>query len=152
MKQVYEVLDRVKDHFEANGITNKVSFGNNFRFDLDKTTMLPLAHFNMIDATFEEHSIAFRLPILCLGAVNKSVQVDPEDDFFGADDMHDVLNTQFIVLAKFINSVRTGSLYEQGLHLVEEPVAEMFYNLGDNQLAGWGAEVRIRIKNDISGC
>ena len=154
MKQVYEVLDKVKDQFLANGITKKVSFGDNYAFDNDKTTIMPIAHMNLVDATYGEHVIVFRVVVICLDWVNKFKVVDDDDDFFGSDNLHDVLNTQFLAITKFVNSLRRGPLYEDGLQLAEDitPTTEMFNSIGDNQLAGWGVEVGIQMRNDLSIC
>lgn len=154
MKQVYEVLDKVKDQFLANGITNKVSFGDNYAFDTDKTTIMPIAHMNLVDVTYDNNVMVFRVVVLCLDWVNKVKVLDDDDDFFGSDNLHDVLNTQFLAITKFVNSLMRGPLYEDGLRMSDTitPTAEMFHSIGDNQLAGWGVEVGIQIHNDLSIC
>ena len=152
MKQVYNVLDSVKEHFEANEITNRVTYGTQFDIDTDKTQIMPIAHIDIIDATYESNVIIFRLIVMCLSWVNKSKVVDPDDTFYGADNQQDVLNTQFAAITRFVNSLRRGDLYEAGIRLYEEPTAEMLQNLGENQLAGWGAEVRVQVLNDTSIC
>jgi hypothetical protein len=154
VKQVYEVLDKVKDQFLSNGITKKVSFGDNYAFDNDKTTIMPIAHMNLVDTTFNGNVITFRIVVLCLDWVNKVKVVDDDDDFFGSDNLHDVLNTQFLAITKFVNSLERGPLYEDKLRLSDDvsPTAEMFHSIGDNQLAGWGVELGIEIHNDLSIC
>ena len=152
MKQVYNVLDNVKAHFEGNGITNRVTYGTQFDIDTDKTQIMPIAHIDILDVTYDERVIVFRLIVMCLGWVNKSTTVDPDDTFYGADNQQDVLNTQLAAMTKFVNSLRRGDLYENNIRLYEEPTVEMLQNLGENQLAGWGGEIRVQVQNDTSIC
>jgi len=50
MKQVYDVLTNIENHFnESEDNTNTVTFGSLEKVDLNKTTMFPLAHFNISD-------------------------------------------------------------------------------------------------------
>lgn len=152
MRQVYRILDGLKDHFEANGITNKVTFGDSYQFDIDKTTMMPLTHINIIDATYQGRVTLFRMAILCLDWVDQSEAVDDDNDFYGSTNLHDVLNGQYVVLIKFLNSLRRGDLWEDEIRIApdSEPVMEAFQDTGDNQLAGWGCELQIMVENDIS--
>ena len=152
MKQVYNILDTVKSHFEANGITNRVTYGGQFDIDLDKTQIFPIAHVDILEATYDERVIVFKLIVMCLGWVDKTKQEDPDDTFYGADNQQDVLNTQFVAITNFVNSLRRGDLYESNIRLYEEPVVEMLQNLGENQLAGWGGEIQVQMRNDISIC
>jgi len=152
MIQVYKLLDNIKDHFYANGITNKVSYGNEFELDLDKTTMFPLVHLDIIEANYDGPTVVFKMLVMCLDVVNISKTPEAIDEFFGGADLHDVLNSQFVVLTKFINSTRRGDLFEEKIELVGEPRAEPYTNKLGNLLAGWGAEVELRLINDISGC
>jgi hypothetical protein len=152
MKQVYNVLDNVKAHFESNGITNRVTYGTQFELDTDKTQIMPIAHLDILDVTYDNRVIVFRMLVMCLGWVDKVKVVDPDDTFYGDDNQQDVLNTQLAAMTRFINSLRRGDLYENNIRLYEEPTAEMLQDLGENQLAGWGAEVQIQVPNDTSIC
>ena len=154
MRQVYNLLDSLKDHFEANGITNKVTFGDAYEFDIDKTTMMPLAHINLLGMTYRGRTVVYRVAILCLDWVDQSKEVDNDNDFYGSTNLHDVLNGQNVVVLKFLESLRRGDLYNEQIRLFEdtEPQAEAFQDTGDNRLAGWGIEVQIEMPNDVSVC
>ena len=152
MNHIYKILDETKDHFEADGITNKVSFGDNYKVDNDKTTAFPWDHFNILDIEYLDKVLVFRIAVLCVDVVNEAKQVDQNNDFYGSDNLHDVLNTEFLVITKYINSLRRGDLYEENIRLLEDPVIEMFTDHEDNMVAGWGGELRIQMINDISIC
>ena len=153
MNQVYKILDEVKDHFEANGITNKVIYGTRADLDADKTTMMPIALLNLTECVFNANIVTFTLEVLCVGFVNEYKAVDPVNDFFGSDNLQDVLNEQFVVMAKFIKSLEFGSLFTDNLIQLDGEVrAEMVMDFLENGLAGWYAPVSIKMQNDISGC
>ena len=48
MRQVYTVIDKLRERLDANTTTNKVTFGDILEIDLDKTTIFPLAHITMV--------------------------------------------------------------------------------------------------------
>ena len=52
MRQVYTVLDKIKNILRANGITKTVTFGDITEVDLNKTTIFPLAHIILVTLHF----------------------------------------------------------------------------------------------------
>ena len=48
MRQVYTVLDKLKEILRANGITKTVTFGDLTEVDLNKTTIFPLSHIALV--------------------------------------------------------------------------------------------------------
>lgn len=152
MIQVYEILDKIKAHFEGNGITNKVSFGSGYDIDKDKTTRMPLAHLDIISAEYVGHAVKFTIRVLCIDMLSESKEAEPLDEFFGGDNRHDVYNTQFIALTQLINSLKRGDLFDDKHQLTNEPVAEIYEDALENRITGWGADIQINVKNDISVC
>jgi hypothetical protein len=152
MIQVYKILDNIRDHFRNNDITETVTFGDALNIEMDKTTVFPLAHFDISSAQYDAGVIVFTVSVLALDNVNVSKDVDSQDDFFGSSDLQDVYNTQFVVMTKFINSLKRGDLQGGDLHLFEEPEVFPFENRFEGMLAGWIGEVKIMVQNDISGC
>ena len=71
---------------------------------------------------------------------------DYDGSFAGATNLQDVLNTQAMVLNKFVESLREGrgALSEQTIcTLKEDPIAEYLYEEFENKLAGWGMDISI---------
>lgn len=153
MNQVYEVLDGIRDHFRNNEITETVSFGEINLADADKTTVFPLAHIDIGDLTYDVGVVVFKIRVLVLDNLKVNKATESTDQFWGNDDLHDVYNTQFIVMTQLVNSLRRGDLYEAGIRLYgDEPVVQPFEDRFGNMLAGWITEIDIQIKNDISVC
>ena len=153
MKNVYSILEAIENHFsveEKN--TNAVRFGELDTVDLNKTTLFPLAHFNIADITYSGNTIDFTLDIMCLDIVDESKEYD--GSFAGATNLQDVLNTQAMVVNKLVESLRggRGKLSELQFVLNDNPVAEYVQERFENKLAGWAIELSISTPNDITIC
>jgi hypothetical protein len=151
MKNVYAILDAIEKHFtdnEAN--TNSVKFGAFSETDIKKTTLFPLAHFNISSVKYNGTTIDFTINIMVLDIVDESKDYD--GSFAGATNLQDVLNTQAMVLNKLVESLRSGRGYlsEQQFVLNNDPQAEYLYEEFENKLAGWGIDIEISTPNDIT--
>ena len=126
MRNVYAILEAIEKHFrneEAN--INAVHFGNFNEADLSKTTLFPLAQFNIGSIEYTGTTIDFTINLLVLDLVDESKDYD--NSFIGALSEH-----QFV--------------------LKNDPIAEYLYEELDNKLAGWGMDLQISTPNDISIC
>ena len=150
MVQVYNILDSIRDHFRNDGITKTVSYGDLPDIDNDKTTIFPLAHMDIVNAVYDSSVVTFSINILVLDLIDTNKSAESIDEFFGNDNLHDVYNTQFVVLTKLINSLRRGALNGMNIKLGEEPTAEPFEDRFENMLAGWLAQIEIVVPNDIT--
>ena len=150
MVQVYNILDSIRDHFRNDGITKTVSYGDLPDIDNDKTTIFPLAHMDLVNAVYDNNMITFNMNILVLDLIDTNKSAESEDEFFGNDNLHDVYNTQFVVMTKLVNSLRRGALNSLNIKLGEEPTVEPFEDRFENMLAGWLAQIEISVPNDIS--
>lgn len=147
MRQVYNVLDKVKDKLKANGITNKVTFGDILEVDLDKTTIYPLAHISLGDVVFAPQIITATIQIFCLDIVDKTNELSDDDLFYGNDNLQDILNTQLQVVNDIQQELRRGSLFTDQLQISTDITASPFLDNFENQLAGWAATISIEIPN-----
>ena len=149
MKEFYNILDKIKDNLRANPSVNTVTFGNLTDLDLDKTTMYPLAHIFVTSATHNGNSLEFELNVLCMDIVDINKDEADGDDFYGNDNLHDVLNTQLSTLNSLVSSLQRGSLYKDRYQLVGNPTLTPFKERFSNVLAGWEGSINISVKNDI---
>lgn len=152
MKNVYNILEEVEKHFEAEPNTNSVRFGVFNETDLKKTTLFPLCQFNISSITYVDHTVDFTISMMVLDEVDESKDYD--GSFRGATNLQDVLNTQAAVLNKFVESLRAGrgALSDKQIVLKENPVAEYLYEEFENKLAGWGMDIEISTVNDVTIC
>ena len=61
MTGYYNLLDKLKTHFDADVIVNTVTQGDIFKVDLSKQTIFPLAHIMVNNATFEGNVIRYNI-------------------------------------------------------------------------------------------
>ena len=152
MTQFYDILDKIKEELRLNPNVFSVTYGDITKVDLDKTTIFPLSHLNISNATIGEHTISFTLQLLCVDIVDYNKEVNPDDEFYGNDNMQDILNTQLQVVNDIVSKLRRGDLFTDRLQIVEDVSVQPFMDRFENELAGWGADIIIEMPNDISIC
>ena len=153
MRQVYTVLDKLKEILRANGITKTVTFGDLTEVDLNKTTIFPLSHIAFGNVTFSEHILSASIRILCLDIVDVTKEKQTEDMMFGNDNLQDILNTQLQVVNDIQQEMRRGDAFSDNFQITTNVVAEPFLDNFENQLAGWGVTINIEVPtNELSLC
>ena len=152
MTQFYDILDKIKEELRLNPNVFSVTYGDITKVDLDKTTIFPLSHLNISNATIGEHTISFTLQLLCVDIVDYNKEVNPDDEFYGNDNMQDILNTQLQVVNDIVSKLRRGDLFTNRLQVLEDVSVQPFMDRFENELAGWGADIIIEMPNDISIC
>ena len=105
MKHVYDILDVLRDELRSNPSVNTVYYGDITDLDLDKTTMFPLSHLLIDSASYGERTITFRIKVLCADIVDYNQSENQFDEFYGNDNLHDVMNTQFQVINSLITKL-----------------------------------------------
>lgn len=152
MKEFYTAVDTVRDALRGNLITNTVTFGDLEDVDLDKTTIFPLAHIYVESVRHEDNMLVFDFLVLAADVVDYNKEQTDDDDFYGNDNLHDVLNTQLSVMNSLIGSLRKGDLYRTQYQLDNTPTVEPFKQRFKNLLAGWESSISIRVKNETEIC
>lgn len=153
MRQVYTVLDKIKEILRANGITKTVTFGDLTQVDLNKTSIFPLSHVIFGNVTFQDRIMSASIRILCLDVVDVTKEKQTEDMMFGNDNLQDILNTQLQVVNDIQQEMRRGTAFSDNFQITTNVVAEPFLDNFENQLAGWGMTVNIEVpNNELSLC
>jgi len=153
MRQVYTVLDKIKEILRANGITKTVTFGDLTEVDLNKTSIFPLSHIIFGNVTFQDRIMSASIRILCLDIVDVTKEKQTEDMMFGNDNLQDILNTQLQVVNDIQQEMRRGSAFSDNFQITTNVVAEPFLDNFENQLAGWGVTINIEVPtNELSLC
>ena len=152
MNHVYDILDVLKDELRSHPSVNTVTYGDISELDLDKTTMFPLSHLLLDNASYGERTITFRIKVLCADVVDYNQTVSSFDEFYGNDNLHDVMNTQFQVINSLIMKLMRGGLFKSNYSVSTTPVAEPFKEKYGNVLAGWTTELEIEVPNGVSIC
>ncbi len=152
MKHVYDILDVLRDELRSHPAVNTVSYGDITDLDLDKTTMFPLSHLLIDSASYGERTITFSIKLLCADVVDYNQSPNDFDEFYGNDNLHDVMNTQFQVINSLITKLMRGDLFKSNYQVTSTPSAEPFKEKYGNVLAGWTTVIQIEIPNGVSIC
>ena len=153
MRQVYTLLDKLKTILRANGISKTVTFGDILQVDLNKTTIYPLAHIIFGNVTFDDRIMSASIQVLCLDIVDVNKEKQTEDNFYGNDNLQDVLNTQLQVINDLQQNLRRGDAFSDNFQITTNVTAEPFIDNFENQLAGWGVTINIEVPtNELSLC
>ena len=151
MTGYYNLLDKLKTHFDADVIVNTVTQGDIFKVDLSKQTIFPLVHIMVNNCTLDERTTTWNISLIAMDIVDLSKSATT-DLFLGNDNEVDVLNTQQAVLNRAYEIIKHGSL-AYDLYMVEgtaslEPFTERF----ENYMAGWTMTFDVVTPNEMTIC
>ena len=151
MTGYYELLNKLKTHFDADVIVNTVTQGDIFKVDLSKQTIFPLVHIMVNNCTLDSNTTTWNISLIAMDVVDLSKSVTT-DLFLGNDNEVDVLNTQQAVLNRAYEIIKHGSL-AYDLYMVEgtaslEPFTERF----ENYMAGWTMTFDVVTPNEMTIC
>jgi hypothetical protein len=153
MNSFYNLIDTIKGKLEESDFNNKVTFGDITDVDLEKQTSFPLAHIIVDRATVSERTISFDITLVCMDIVNVSKEEGYDKEFYGNDNVQDILNTQLGVITTVIAHLRRLDLNNNNFLRIERDVAaEPFLERFENELAGWESTMTITAINDSSIC
>jgi hypothetical protein len=151
MTGYYNLLDKLKTHFDADVIVNTVTQGDIFDVDLSKQTIFPLVHIMVNSCSLDESTATWNVSLIAMDVVDISKDATT-DLFLGNDNEIDVLNTQHAVLNRAYQLIKHGSL-AYDLFMVEgtaslEPFTERF----ENYMAGWTMTFDVVTPNEMTIC
>ena len=151
MTGYYNLLDKLKTHFDADAIVNTVTQGDIFKVDLAKQTIFPLLHIMVNNCTLDERTTTWNISLIAMDIVDISKNTST-NIFLVNDNEIDVLNTQHAVLNRAYELIKHGSL-AYDLFMVEgtaslEPFTERF----ENYMAGWTMTFDVVTPNEMTIC
>ena len=147
----YQLTQTIKETLLADINCNTVTTGDIYDVNLNKQDIFPLAHIIVNNVLQQEQTLTFNISIIAMDIVEQSKSITT-DKFTGNNNEQDILNTQLAVLNKVIQKLRMGNLYTDKYQLDTDVNCEPFYDMFENQLAGWTATMDIMIDNDIRIC
>jgi hypothetical protein len=72
MTGYYNLLDKLKTHFDADVIVNTVTQGNIFDVDLSKQTIFPLVHIMVNSCSLDESTVTWNVSLIAMDVVDIS--------------------------------------------------------------------------------
>jgi len=147
----FDIIDKLKAHFDGDVLVNTVTQGNLFDIDLSKQTIFPLVHIIVNTATLESNVVRYNISILAMDIVDITKD-ETVSEFDGNDNELYVLNTQLQVLTRCYELLLRGDLWSDKFQIDGNPTCEPFVDRFENKLAGWTMTTDILIPNGMTIC
>ena len=151
MTGFYDILNKLKWHFDNDEIVNTVTQGDIFQVDLNKQTIFPLTHIMVNSSSLQSNTQTFNVSILAMDIVDIS-KSEVTDLFQENNNELDVLNTQHHVLNRCYQQMLHGNLWDLQFVVAGEPTLEPFTERFENLLAGWTMTFDVTVPNDMTIC
>lgn len=146
----FDLIDKLKEHFDNDPIVNTTTKGDIFKVDLSKQSLFPLCHVIVNDVTFQESVINYSVSIIAMDIVDFSKE---EGDAFNGNNNEDyVLNTMLQVQNRVYDLLRRGDLHTDKFQVDGTPTCEPFTDRFENVVAGWTQSLNIIVPNDGTIC
>ena len=147
----FDIIDKLKAHFDGDVLVNTVTQGNLFDIDLSKQTIFPLVHIIVNTASLESNVVRYNISILAMDIVDITKD-ETVSEFDGNDNELYVLNTQLQVLTRCYELLLRGNLWDDKFQIDGNPTCEPFVDRFENKLAGWTMTCDILIPNGMTIC
>ena len=147
----FDIIDKLKTHFDGDVLVNTVTQGNLFDIDLSKQTIFPLVHIIVNTASLEGNVVRYNISILAMDIVDITKD-EEENKFDGNDNELYVLNTQLQVLTRCYELLLRGDLWTDKFQIDGNPTCEPFVDRFENKLAGWTMTTDVLIPNGMTIC
>ena len=151
MTGYYNLLDKLKNHFDADAIVNTVTQGDIFKVDLSKQTIFPLLHIMVNSCTINGTTTSWNVSLIAMDIVDLS-KSETTNVFLGNDNEIDVLNTQHAVLNRAFEIMKRGSLMYDLFQIEGTANLEPFTERFENYLAGWTMTFDVVTPNEMTIC
>jgi alpha-N-acetylglucosamine transferase len=151
MTGFYDLLNKLKVHFDSDPIVNSVTQGDIFQVDLNKQTIFPLTHIMVNSSTLGDNTMSFNVSILAMDIVDIS-KSEVVDIFQENNNELDVLNTQHAVLNRAYQQMLHGNLWDSKYVIETDPTLEPFTERFENLLAGWTMTFDVVVPNEMTIC
>jgi hypothetical protein len=151
MTGFYDLLNKLKVHFDTDPIVNTVTQGDIFQVDLSKQTIFPLTHLMVNSSTLSDNTMSFNVSVIAMDIVDISKSEAP-DVFQENNNELDVLNTQLAVLNRAYQQMLHGNLWDDKYVIETDPTCEPFTERFENLLAGWTMTFDVVVPNEMTIC
>lgn len=153
MNNFYNLIDTIKSTISASPFNNKVTFGDITDIDLSKLTSFPLSHILVDSVEINDRTLDFTVKIVCMDIVDVNKNEGYDDDFYGNDNVQDILNTQLSVITTLIGLLKRLDLNNTNfLRVTQSVTASPFLDRFENELAGWEATMIVSTTNTSTIC
>ena len=128
----FDIIDKLKTHFDGDVLVNTVTQGSLFDIDINKMDIFPLVHLTVNTASLEGNVVRYNISILAMDIVDITKDEDV-NKFDGNDNELYVLNTQLQVLTRCYELLLRGDLWTDKFQIDGNPTCEPFVDRFENK-------------------
>tara|TARA_R100001244_G_C5163917_1_gene131259 strand:+ start:643 stop:1143 length:501 start_codon:yes stop_codon:yes gene_type:complete len=140
---------------KPNKLVNTITQGDITEVDLAKSTMFPLVHMIIGNASFQSQVIDFDVTIMLMDIVHNDdiVASSAINELYAGDNEIYVLNSMLNVGNHIMDSFSSGVNRDGNNYInISEVNAEPFRERFENNLAGWSFNFSVTTRNNIDRC
>ena len=138
-------IETIENHFENEILIERIQNVELDEFDLDKSTVYPLALFYVENVNLSTPTNTFVLQLLVLDILDVNKETKENNENF-------IWNQSLAIINNFVSRLRRGDLFEEMVQLSSEVIAEKISDRFDKGLAGMGATINIEVPNEMTIC
>ena len=151
MNTYFKVIDDLQEAAIAEPFINKVTQGDITEIDLNRSSIYPLCHLQVQNASINANTIAVDIAVILMDLVDISKE-EASSDIRGNNNEMDVLNTQLSVAARLHAVLERKSDYRHAYQLDTPFSCEFFTERFENNLAGVAASFTVTMPNTMTSC
>lgn len=151
MRTYFKIIDDLAAAAIAEPFVNTVTQGDITDIDLNKTTIYPLCHLNIENATISSKITSVDVSVILMDIVDISKET-VANDIRGNNNEIDVLNTQMAVAARLQATIERNSDWKDSYQLDTPFTCEFFTERFENNLAGISATFTVTLQNPMTSC
>jgi len=151
MNTYFKVIDDLQEAAIAEPFINKVTQGDITEIDLNRSSIYPLCHLQVQNASVNANTISVDVAVILMDLVDISKE-EASSDIRGNNNEMDVLNTQLSVAARLHAVLERKSDYRHAYQLDTPFSCEFFTERFENNLAGVAASFTVTMPNTMTSC
>ena len=151
MNNYFKVIDDLAAAALAEPFINSVSQGDITEIDLNKSTIYPLCHLSINNATLTPNINTVDVSIILMDIVDFSKKPD-SSDIRGNNNEMDVLNTMLNIAARLQAKILRTPNYKDTYELSSSFSCSPFIERFENNLGGVSCDFTVNVYNTMTSC
>tara|TARA_R110001632_G_C11100447_1_gene391029 strand:- start:65 stop:520 length:456 start_codon:yes stop_codon:yes gene_type:complete len=151
MNTYFEIIDDLQEIAIAEPFVNTVTQGDITDVDLNKSTIFPLCHLSVTNASIASNLVTLDVSVILMDIIDFSKD-NPSSDIRGNNNEMDTLNTQLNVASRLQATILRNSNIRDTYQLEGPFSCEPFTERFEANLSGWSVTFSISMNNSMTSC
>jgi hypothetical protein len=151
MNTYFEIIDDLQEIAIAEPFVNTVTQGDITDVDLNKSTIFPLCHLSVTNASISSNLVTLDVSVILMDIIDFSKD-NPSSDIRGNNNEMDTLNTQLNVASRLQATILRNSNIRDTYQLEGPFSCEPFTERFEANLSGWSVTFSISMNNSMTSC